>query len=388
MTAAGTIVPPQGASEAPAELTRLYEAHNAALFAHCLRDLRRREDAEDAVQRTFLYALMSLRRGVVPEFEQAWLLKIASNVCSSTRRAAARRRQVETPQDLVADRDLAHAPHYSPAVLDARELRTALETLPGAQRRAIVLREWQGLSYNEIGDRLGLTKPATEMLLFRARRTLARRLREQRAAVALNGASLLSWLRSLAGANVAKTTAVTAAAALSTGTVPFVAPKLEAVLQHASGTRQAAPAPIAEPRAPRGVIRRESPIRVRRAAPAAPGARGRQRAGRPAVGPPEAHVRAPARDTAADPPARQASPPRGEHEAGPAPAASKPTSTGAALAPVASVAPTDVSLAAQVDAPTVRALRIAEVDVRSVAAALPVDVPAVPAAPTVPLPTP
>jgi RNA polymerase sigma factor (sigma-70 family) len=225
-----------------AELARLYEDHKRAIFAHCLRDLRRREDAEDAVQRTFVYALMSLRRGVVPEYERAWLLKIATNVCSSCRRAAARRGQVEAPRDLDALQDLVPAPQSAASVADARELREALDALPGAQRRAIVLREWQGLSYNEIGDRLGLTKPATEMLLFRARRTLARRLQEKRAAYAFNGAPLLSWLRSFIGGSVTKTTAITAAAALSAGTVPFVAPKIAAAIEHGGSSGKAAPA--------------------------------------------------------------------------------------------------------------------------------------------------
>jgi RNA polymerase sigma-70 factor (ECF subfamily) len=69
----------------------LYRRHHAAIFRFCLRQLRRREDADDAVQTTFIYALLSLQRGVVPEQEAAWLFTIARNVCSTRRRSRTRR---------------------------------------------------------------------------------------------------------------------------------------------------------------------------------------------------------------------------------------------------------------------------------------------------------
>jgi len=57
--------------------------------------------------------------------------------------------------------------------LDRREQRgsilRALLSLPAAQRAALTLREYEGLSYDEIGKELGLTQAATAMLLFRAR---------------------------------------------------------------------------------------------------------------------------------------------------------------------------------------------------------------------------
>ena len=52
--------------------TRLLEEQSEWLLAFCTRQLRDRDDAEDAVQATFLYAFRALRRGVVPEFERAW----------------------------------------------------------------------------------------------------------------------------------------------------------------------------------------------------------------------------------------------------------------------------------------------------------------------------
>jgi RNA polymerase sigma factor (sigma-70 family) len=342
------------ASDPQTELARLYEDHQRAIFAHCLRDLRRREDAEDALQRTFVYALMSLRRGVVPEYERAWLLKIAANVCSSFRRASARRSQIETPRDLDGLQDLVPAPQSGATGLDARELRAALDALPGAQRRAIVLREWQGLSYNEIGDRLGLTKPATEMLLFRARRTLALRLQKQRTTYAFNAASLLSWLRSLVGGSITKTGAITAAAALSAGTLPFVAPKIEAALGDARRAGKPAPAneirPAAQP-AHRHLV--FSPVRAhRRAAPGSPAAE--QARAIPdeapqtqAPRPPAAQIRPREQRSATRPPAT-ASPTAQERDVAPDTVDATPTTaiasipTAPALPPVPSLPSPDV----------------------------------------------
>jgi hypothetical protein len=62
----------------PVELTEyLYENYGQRVFTFCYSRLRNREEAQDAAQTTFIYVLRSLQRGVVPEFELAWLLKIA-----------------------------------------------------------------------------------------------------------------------------------------------------------------------------------------------------------------------------------------------------------------------------------------------------------------------
>ncbi len=59
----------------------------------------------------------------------------------------------------------------------AEALRVALADLPERQREAVVLRDLYGLRYGEVAKALGLSRPATEALLFRARRALRQRLR-------------------------------------------------------------------------------------------------------------------------------------------------------------------------------------------------------------------
>jgi RNA polymerase sigma factor (sigma-70 family) len=191
------VEPRESIAEAAA-LRDLYERHAPGIFRFCLCQLRERHEAEDAAQTTFLHALRALRRGVVPVAESAWLFKIARNVCLSRFDAARRRGKVEFARDphLLAE----SAPAYEADDADLLRLREALAELPEHQRQAIMLREWRGLSYAEIGDELGLSRSAVEALLFRARRSLARNLRDGRGSAPLRGldlAGLLGALRSL-----------------------------------------------------------------------------------------------------------------------------------------------------------------------------------------------
>ena len=155
----------------------LYERHSSRVFGYCLSRLGRREDAEDAVQTTFLHAVRGLRRGVVPVTEVAWLLGIARNVCLARWESVGRRSRLESPCDPVElDRGRA-APQGRREELIG--LEDALSQLPDQQRRAVLLRDWRGLSYEEIAVQLGVSHAAVETLIFRGRRTLAELLREE-----------------------------------------------------------------------------------------------------------------------------------------------------------------------------------------------------------------
>jgi RNA polymerase sigma factor (sigma-70 family) len=167
----------EGATPPEADFTHaLYEEYANQIFRYCLHQLGSREEAEDAVQSTFLNAFRGLKRGVVPELEAAWLFKIAHNVCLSRRRSSWRRGRVESPADFAAVEELTPAP--SRAADELIGLQDVLEQMPENQRRAILLREWQGLSYREIGAELELSQGAVETLIFRARRSLAAGLEE------------------------------------------------------------------------------------------------------------------------------------------------------------------------------------------------------------------
>src|SRR4051812_18193083 len=168
----------RGTTDASSRTThQLYQQYGRQIYAYCLQRLRSREEAEDAVQTTFLNAFRALQGGTRTEYEQAWLFKIAQNVCLEGAESSGRRSQLEAPSDLHVLQEV--APANAPQ--DAEQLmgiEDALAAMPANQRKAILLREWQGLSYREIGEELDLSQAAVEMLIFRARRTLATALEQ------------------------------------------------------------------------------------------------------------------------------------------------------------------------------------------------------------------
>jgi RNA polymerase sigma factor (sigma-70 family) len=181
----------------------LYKHHGERVYSFCMSRLRNAEEAQDAAQTTFVYVLTALKRGVVPRNELAWLLTIADNVCRSTRRSLGRRLAHLSNADV--DEIEAAATSLSAETSQQIEgLRAALEQLPETQRRAILLREWQGLSYVDIADELGLSVAAVETLLFRARRGLTARLERPSRLRALDLASALAFARSLIGGGAGK----------------------------------------------------------------------------------------------------------------------------------------------------------------------------------------
>lgn len=199
----------------------LYERYSHQVFGYCLHHLGSREEAEDAVQTTFMNAFRGLGRGIVPECEQAWLFKIAHNVCLSRRRSSWRRGRVEAPNNLEVLQEI--IPAREKVADELIPLQDVLQEMPVNQRRAILLREWQGLSYREVAEELDVSQAAVETLIFRARRSLAAGLQEARPSGSLRkrlrrGADLggvLAFVKTLFGGGGAAAVKVAAAVALA-----------------------------------------------------------------------------------------------------------------------------------------------------------------------------
>jgi RNA polymerase sigma-70 factor (ECF subfamily) len=163
----------------------LVEGHQERLLRLCERLLGDREEARDAVQEVFLKAFRKAGafrpRGQV----YTWLYRIAVNHCLNRLR---RRRLVrftrlgapgetapaETPGTPEIDpRDGAPSPEEA---LAARRrwaaTRRAIDRLPANQRAVLVLIRFEGLSYREAAETLGVSEGAVESRLFRAMRRL------------------------------------------------------------------------------------------------------------------------------------------------------------------------------------------------------------------------
>jgi RNA polymerase sigma factor (sigma-70 family) len=289
MSAAPSI-PESTATLEAAQASMLYERYSGKILGYCRRRLSSREEAEDAVQHTFLNAYRSLRTGVVPHAEAAWLYKIAENVCHERRRSAWRRSRIEIVSDDGELRAAAAAP--VPEHDELAGLADALAELTPNQRHAILLREWQGLTYREIAAELETTESAVETLLFRARGSLARKLDRSRGRAwsGLNLGSLVAWGKSLLGGAAVKVTAATLVVAAAG--VAVATPSLR---HHVSGGGSAARTPASTP--PPASLR--PPFSAHPVAPVsnssrASSARVEQQAERPAGRTAQARGRAPA----------------------------------------------------------------------------------------------
>jgi RNA polymerase sigma factor (sigma-70 family) len=156
------------------EVDDLYRRHGGEIYRYALAVLGNHADAEDVTQTTFLNAYRSLEQGVRPRKPSNWLLTIASNTIKQRfRQEQSRPRQVEFDERTV---EAGTEEDEGPSV---GELLVALSKIPPQQRQAIVLREFEGRSYGEIAEILGVTTTALETLLFRARRSLAEELEHQ-----------------------------------------------------------------------------------------------------------------------------------------------------------------------------------------------------------------
>jgi RNA polymerase sigma-70 factor, ECF subfamily len=245
----------------------LYEHHSARIFSFCVRRLRTREEAEDAVQQTFLKAFAAMRGGFRPSVERAWLYRIAENVCADRLRANGRRVRHETKD---ADALLEVLPARDAQPIEG--LDQALASLTPQQRQVLLLREWQGLSYDEIASELRLSHSAVETLLFRARRSLARKL---------EAIPMIPWLKSTllgggAGAKAVAAAAVTVSVGVGAVTVaPTVIEPSSSERTPAPAVKHKTPAVAAEPEKEARVkpsIATARVARTRRVAPSGSGA--------------------------------------------------------------------------------------------------------------------
>jgi RNA polymerase sigma factor (sigma-70 family) len=143
--------------------------YRRALLAHCAQVVGD-SDADEAVQEALLKAHRALAGGTSVHSVGPWLHAIAHN--SALAMLAGRRAGAEYREDDVtagADPDDVHRER-----LDA--LVRALLSLPARQRQALVMREFEGRSYDEIATRLGASNGAVRQLLNRARTSIRERL--------------------------------------------------------------------------------------------------------------------------------------------------------------------------------------------------------------------
>jgi len=139
------------------------------------------EEAEDLTQDIFLKIFKALGTFDRRANFQTWIVSISRNLCidhyrSVRKERATIAREVDTGDLQPASRD--RTPYAVAEHQDLREtLRQALQTLPLTLRTAVVLRDLQELSYQEIADRLELPEGTVKSRINRGRLELARQLK-------------------------------------------------------------------------------------------------------------------------------------------------------------------------------------------------------------------
>lgn len=147
------------------ELVRRYQA---SIYRVALRMLGSRADAQDAAQETFVRAWRALPRFRHDSTISTWLYRIVTRRALdkiATRRTTGTLDEVE----LEAGPDPAHTAEHRERL---RAVREAIANLPPEQRAALVLREFEGLSYQEVANVLGTSLPAIKGRIHRARLTI------------------------------------------------------------------------------------------------------------------------------------------------------------------------------------------------------------------------
>jgi len=150
----------------------LVRRHQDFVYGAALRIVRNPVMAQDLAQEAFVRAHRALSGFRGQAQVRSWLYRIATNLALN---AVQRRR--EYPTDEVPDRPARIDPaHDAENLILRRELEDAIAELPPKLQRPLVLREYEGLSYQEIAETLDLPLNTVRTRILRARRSLRDRL--------------------------------------------------------------------------------------------------------------------------------------------------------------------------------------------------------------------
>jgi RNA polymerase sigma factor (sigma-70 family) len=158
----------------------LYARYHRRIHAYVMGMVKDHGRAEDVTQEVFVSALRRMRETERPIAFKPWIYEIAKNACIDQFRRSRRAEEVSLEaDDGLAPSDYGRLVGSDPtpdaavaAKQDLDNLCGAFGGLSDAHHEILVMREFEGMSYREIGERLGMSRPAVESTLFRARRRL------------------------------------------------------------------------------------------------------------------------------------------------------------------------------------------------------------------------
>jgi RNA polymerase sigma factor (sigma-70 family) len=164
----------------------LYARYSRRISSYIFGMVKDHARAEDLSQDVFVSALRRMRDTDRPIAFKPWIYEIAKNACIDQFRRNKRAEEVSFDADEgmgAADYGRLVTGDPTPDVaLDHKQqldhLRGALGGLSESHHQILVMREFEGLSYREIGEKMGMSRPSVESTLFRARKRLTEEYEE------------------------------------------------------------------------------------------------------------------------------------------------------------------------------------------------------------------
>ena len=155
----------------PSGFDEIVRRHHKRVYTLAYRMLRHPQDAEDVTQEAFLNAYRRLDQLREAGSVDAWVCRIASNLCLERLRSPRYRAEVPMPSPELAPADPA-TPDEGTAETVAR-VRAAVAELPPKYRLAVVAYYLHGYSYDEAARLIGVKARTLKTQLYRARQRLA-----------------------------------------------------------------------------------------------------------------------------------------------------------------------------------------------------------------------
>ena len=152
----------------------LYELYKDRMYSLCVRMLGNTEDAEDALQETFVRVFRSLGSFRGESSFHTWLYRIATNTCIEH----LRKRKREYSDECLDDPDQEITIPYDPEHTDDLKLfiEQALEKLPNGCRSVFILHAVEGFKHREIAEMLDITEGTSKSQLSLAKEHLRKQL--------------------------------------------------------------------------------------------------------------------------------------------------------------------------------------------------------------------
>lgn len=164
----------QGARDDLRPFERLVRRHQGRVVANC-RHIAGSADADDLAQEVFVKAFYALKRLERQAAFKPWLMRIKVNHCLTHVTKRSKRTYVDVDDPTVAaDPELEVAPQGQAAVEASEErerIEQVLDAMPETLRVPLILRDLDGLGYQEIADELGIGLSAVKMRIKRGRAT-------------------------------------------------------------------------------------------------------------------------------------------------------------------------------------------------------------------------